>query len=200
MAAVAITRMDLGAAELRAEAGRAKAPAVARRLLALALALVLDGADRASAARQCGMERQTLPGRVRRCNAEGVAGLAGRKSKGRPPKLAAGQREELRQLVETGPDLAAGKVARRRCAGLERRIAETFKVEAHERTVGKLLNKLGYRRLSARPQHPCSDPAAQEAFEKTSPSSPAPPCPRPPPASRSRSGSRTRRASASRAR
>ena len=81
MAAVAITRMDLGAAELRAEAGRAKAPAAARRLPVPAL--VLDGADRASAARQCGMDRQTLPDRVRRCNAEGAAGLADRKSKGR---------------------------------------------------------------------------------------------------------------------
>ena len=164
MAAVAITRMDLGVADLRAEAGRAKAPAVVRRLLALAL--VLEGADRESAARQCGMERQTLRDWVRRYNAEGVDGLADRKSKGRPPKLAAGQREELRLLVETGPDLAADKVVRWRCADLKRKIAETFKVEVHERTVGKLLNKLGYRRLSVRPRHPCSDPAAQEASEK----------------------------------
>ena len=138
--------------------------------------------------------------RARRCYAEGVAGLADRKSKGRPPKLAAGQKEELRLLVEAGPDLAADKVVRWRCADLKRKIAETFKVEVHERTVGKLLNKLGCRRLSVRPRHPCSDPAAQEASEKTSPISPAPPCPMPPPASRSRSGSRTRRASASRAR
>ena len=37
----------------------------------------------------------------------------------------------------------------------------------HERTVGKQLASLGFRRLSARPQHPKSDPDAQEAFKKT---------------------------------
>ena len=44
-----------------------------------------------------------------------------------------------------------------------------FGVTMHERTVGKQLASLGFRRLSARPQHPKSDPDAQEAFKKTSP-------------------------------
>jgi len=39
----------------------------------------------------------------------------------------------------------------------------------HERTVGKQLADLGFRRLSGGPQHPKSDPDAQEAFKKTSP-------------------------------
>jgi len=39
----------------------------------------------------------------------------------------------------------------------------------HERTVGKQLAALGFRRLSVRPQHPKSDPEAQEAFKKISP-------------------------------
>ena len=34
----------------------------------------------------------------------------------------------------------------------------------HERTVGKLLRKLSFRRLSVRPQHPKSDPEAQASF------------------------------------
>jgi hypothetical protein len=38
----------------------------------------------------------------------------------------------------------------------------------HERTVGKQLAALGFRRLSVRPQHPKSDPGAQAAFKKTS--------------------------------
>src|SRR3954452_6211058 len=56
--AVAITRVDLTAAELRAAAGREKDGSAARRMLALAM--VLDGADRKSAAETCGMDRQTL--------------------------------------------------------------------------------------------------------------------------------------------
>ena len=49
---------------------------------------------------------------------------------------------------------------------LKRKIEERFGVTMHERTVGKQLASLGFRRLSARPQHPKSDPDAQEAFKK----------------------------------
>jgi len=48
------------------------------------------------------------------------------------------------------------------------RIEERFGVIMHVRTVGKHLSALGFRRLSVRPRHPESDPAAQEAFKKTS--------------------------------
>ena len=51
---------------------------------------------------------------------------------------------------------------------LQRRIAEAFGVEVHERTVGKYLAALGLRRLQVRPQYPETDPDAQEAFKKTS--------------------------------
>ena len=51
---------------------------------------------------------------------------------------------------------------------LQRRIATAFGVKVHERTVGKYLTTLGYRRLSVRPQHPKTDPVAQESFKKTS--------------------------------
>ncbi len=39
-----------------------------------------------------------------------------------------------------------------------------YNVSLHERTVGKLLHKLSFRRLSVRPQHPKSDPEAQASF------------------------------------
>jgi len=41
-----------------------------------------------------------------------------------------------------------------------------FKVDLHERTVGKLLHKLKMIRLQPRPFHPKSDPKAQEAYKK----------------------------------
>ena len=71
--AVGITRVDLTAGELRAAAGREKNGSAARRMLALAM--VLDGADRKSAAETCGMDRQTLRDWVHRYNAEGLRGL-----------------------------------------------------------------------------------------------------------------------------
>lgn len=65
--AVSITRLDLTASELRKAASGEKNSAVARRILALAL--VLDGLDRKTAAETCGMDRQTLRDWVHRYNA-----------------------------------------------------------------------------------------------------------------------------------
>src|SRR5674536_78391 len=103
-AAVAIGRLDMTASALRAAASREKDGAAARRILALAL--VLDGADRKTAAETCGMDRQTLRDWVHRYNAEGLIGLHDLTPPGPKPKLTAEQQSELAGLVETGPDPA----------------------------------------------------------------------------------------------
>ena len=56
--AVAITRRDMSARALRAAAAKTTDAKAARRMLALAL--VMDGVDRKTAAETCGMDRQTL--------------------------------------------------------------------------------------------------------------------------------------------
>ena len=56
--AVAITRRDLSAGDLRREAARTRDAKAARRMLAIAL--VLEGRSREDAAASCGMDRQTL--------------------------------------------------------------------------------------------------------------------------------------------
>jgi len=139
---------------------------VARRMLAIAL--VLEGADRKSAAETCGMDRQTLRDWAHRYNAEGLAGLENRGGGGRKPRLTPAQKAKLAAWVEAGPDPERDGVVRWRCADLKRRIDAEFGVQLHVRTVGKHLTALGFRRLSVRPQHPKADPAAQEAFKKTS--------------------------------
>src|ERR1035437_10700051 len=96
-AAVSITRRDLMASELRKAARGEKDSAAARRILALAL--VLDGVDRKTAAETCGMDRQALRDWVPRYNATGLAGLRNGKSSGRPPKLTAAQKAVLVELV-----------------------------------------------------------------------------------------------------
>ena len=165
--AVEIAREDLTPAQLRAAAGRAKDGRAARRMLAIAL--VLEGTDRTTAAQTCGMDRQTLRDWVHRFNAEGLAGLVNRRSPGRPARLSPDQKAELAALVEAGPDRARDGVVRWRRIDLKRRIETMFGVTMHERTVGKQLAALGFRRLSVRPQHPKADVVAQEAFKKTSP-------------------------------
>ena len=57
--AVAITRQDLTAAELRREAARSRDAKAARRMLALAL--VLEGQSREAAAETCGCLLYTSP-------------------------------------------------------------------------------------------------------------------------------------------
>jgi transposase len=167
MVAIAITRTDLTAAELRAAAAKSRDAQAARRTLALAL--VLEGVDRETAAVTCGMDRQTLRDWVHRYNAEGLGGLSNRRAAPRSRRLDLGQVGELVSWLEAGPDPATDGVVRWRRQDLRARISERFGVELHERTVGKYLAALGYRRLSVRPRHPRTDPEAQEAFKKTLP-------------------------------
>ena len=165
--ALAITRGEFSAEELRGAARRAADSDQARRLLALAL--VLDGATRTAAARAAGMDRQTPRDWVVRYNAEGVDGLRDRARPGRRPRLNNEQLSALARLVEDGPDIAVHKVVRWRCVDLQAEIKARFKVEVSERHVGRLLKRLHFTRLSVRPRHPQADEAAQQTFKKTSP-------------------------------
>jgi transposase len=166
MAAVAITRTDMSAADLRAAARQCNDARQASRILAIAM--VLDGFSREDAARLCGMDRQTLRDWVHRYNKEGLDGLTDRARSGRPASLSWVEQGKLASWIEEGADLARDGVVRFRRADLRKRIGAEFGVELHERSVGKLLRRLNFRRLSVRPQHPKSDPAAQETFKKTS--------------------------------
>jgi transposase len=164
--ALAITRTEPSASELRGEARRTKDSDQARRLLALAL--VLEGASRTAAARAAGMDRQTLRDWVIRYNAEGVDGLRDRPRSGRRPQLGAAQLAELARLVEEGPDVNVHRVVRWRCVDLQAEIKARFAVEVSERHVGRILKRLKFTRLSVRPRHPQADEAAQQTFKKTS--------------------------------
>ena len=95
----------------------------------LALAAVYDGADRAAGARIGGMDRQTLRDWVHRFDHGGADGLINVKSPGRRPKLSQQQREELKSLVEAGPDEEKDGFARRRCVDLKRVVGARFAVD-----------------------------------------------------------------------
>jgi transposase len=165
MMTVAITRMDLSAADLRQAAGRTQNAKIARRMLALAH--VLEGRSRMAAAQSCAMDRQTLRDWVHRYNANGLEGLFDLPRRNGPePRLSAEQQAAVADWVEQGADLERDGVVRLRRIDLKQRIETTFGVCLHERTVGKLLHKLSFRRLSVRPQHPQSDPAAQASFKQ----------------------------------
>jgi transposase len=159
-------REDYSAEDLRALARRAKDVNQSRRLLSLAA--VRDGMDRGSAAKVGGMDRQTLRDWVHRFNAAGVDGLIDNWTEGPKPRLSAAQMTEFAAIVEAGPDRETDGIVRWRRIDLKRVIAERFGVAFHERHVGKLLKKLGFSHISARPRHPAQDERIVEAFKKTS--------------------------------
>lgn len=165
--AIAITRSELTADELRATAAKSRDGATVRRLLALAL--ILEGHTRTEAAKRSSMERQTLRDWVHRYNLEGVGGLTSGHGPGQPAALTAEQMAELKALVIKGPDPEKHGVVRWRCVDLRAEVARRFTVDVTEGTIGKWLRKLDLTRLQPRPFHPKKDAAAQEAFKKTSP-------------------------------
>ena len=166
MPAAVKLREDYSAEELRALARRSKDVNQTRRLLSLAA--VRDGMDRGPAAKIGGMDRQTLRDWVHRFNAGGPEGLIDNWTEGPKPRLSAERLAELATVVEAGPDRERDGVVRWRRIDLKRVIAERFGVEFHERYVGKLLKKLGFSHISARPRHPAQDERIVEAFKKTS--------------------------------
>ena len=165
-AAIKLTRLEYTPAALRALAAKSDEAAQARRLLAIAM--IHDGASRLDAARQAGMDRQTLRDWVHRYNDTGVDGLLSRKPPGASPKLSQPQMAELRAWVIAGPDPKIHKVVRWRCVDLRAEVARRFSVIVPERTIGKWLRKLRLTQLQPRPYHPKKDAAAQQAFKKTS--------------------------------
>jgi transposase len=167
MSAAVKLRSDFTVVELRGLAAKSGNANQARRLLALAA--VLDGKSREEAALIGGMDRQTLRDWVHRFNRLGPEGLIDKKLPGRKPKLSSHQAEELRRLVESGPDPDTHGVVRWRCVDLKRVLSDRFAVDVSEVSLGRTLKKLGFSHISARPKHPAQKAEAVATYKKTSP-------------------------------
>jgi transposase len=165
MAAVPL-RQDIISEDLRRAARYERDGRVCARMFAIANAL--DGMSREAAARQAGMDRQTLRDWVIRFNAEGVEGLRDRPRSGRRPHLAEGQQAALKAVVLAGPDRERDGIVTWRIEDIrdlaERRYGARYSVSGMHR----LLKSLDLSWMTARPQHPEADLAAQEAFKKSS--------------------------------
>lgn len=158
-------RGDYSAGELRRLARVSKDVRQSSRLLSIAA--VVEGMSRADAARIGGMDRQTLRDWVHRFNASGPEGLVDQWSSGPTSRLSPEQQAELATIVEKGPDRAVDGVVRWRRVDLQRVIKDRFGVDYDTRYVGKLLHRLGFAKLSVRPQHPAQDARIVEEFKKT---------------------------------
>jgi transposase len=182
-------RKDITATALRKKARAEKNGRVAARMLGVAN--ILDGMDRATAARTAGMDW------VHRYNEEGLGGLCDR-PKGRPERALTPQQEkEVEMMVLAEPE---GVLVRWRRKDIKAEIEKRYDVVLSEVSVGRMLRRLGFCRMSARPLHPKNDPEAVEAFKKTSPPAWRKSCPNAPKEKPSSFGSRTKQGSDKRAR
>lgn len=156
-------RAGLSAEQFRAAAKRSRDANQARRLLALAA--IREGRSRTEAARIGGMDRQTLPDWVHAYNQHGIDGLLNAPLPGRPSKLSAAQKDELKDLVRRGPDLEQDGLVRWRLIDLARIIDERHGVKVDADTIGRILAREGYSYLTARPRHPEQDKDAIDLFK-----------------------------------
>ena len=114
-----------------------------------------------------GRSRQFVDEWVGRYRAGGIGALAPKRQPGAAPKLTAGQQEQLKAMLDAGPSPGEGLAAYNGPI-LREKIRETFGKLYSLPGLYALLHRLGYNDLSPRPRHPDTDPAALEAFKKTS--------------------------------
>jgi transposase len=125
--------------------------------------------SRESAARQAGMDRQTLRDWVIRFNAAGVEGLRDRPKSGRPTWLNDGQLATLKAVVLRAPEPERDGVSSWRATDLCRFVEDRFGVRYSENGMLRLLHDLGLSWQKARPVHPEADRKAQARFKKNFP-------------------------------
>lgn len=162
-------RSDYDGDDLRGLAKGSRDAGQVRRLLALAS--VYDGGSRSHAAKIGGVGLQVIRDWVLRFNKHGPDGLIGRKAPGKTPLLNDEQRRVLAAAIEAGPKPCLDGVVRWRLVDLAGWLWEEFGFSVSRQTLGRELRAMGFRKLSARPQHYAQDAEAIEAFKKTSPPS-----------------------------
>src|SRR5271165_554830 len=161
-------RADFDAVAVRCWAKKSKDGPQARRLLALAA--IYEGASRTEAAKIGGVTLQIVRDWVVKFNAQGPAALIDRKAPGQPPRLDDAHRAALAAIIESGPIPAVHGVVRWRIVDLCQWIFEEFRVVVSKQTLSRVLRKMGYRKLSARPRHHAQAEGAIEDFKKVFPS------------------------------
>ena len=161
------------------------------------IGLAKQGQTAPQISQMLGVSRRQLQHWVHQYNALGLDGLVDRRRGGNQRRLSDAQEQQIREYLDQQAADPHGGL--RRAEDLRTWIAQQFGELYSLPGVYNLLHRLGYSCLMPRPRHHKADPAAQEAFKKTSWSRSGR-SPKRIRTRRSKSGSRTKPASASRAR
>lgn len=139
--------------------------AVARSRLIL-VRLVLQGMPVTVAAELLGLNPSQACEWIRRFNQQGPDGLCNRPRRSRPSRLKPDLVESFKARVRAGA-LEKDGVHVLRGRDFQRILREEFQADCSLGGAYFILHRLGFSSLCPRPQHPSSDPAAQEDFKKT---------------------------------
>jgi transposase len=123
--------------------------------------------EREQIAAAVGRSRQFVDEWVGRYRKGGVDALVPKPQPGATRRLSAEQEAQLCAMLEAGPPPEEG-IAAYNGPILREKIEQRFGKVYSLNGVYKLLHRLGYNDLMPRPRHPDTDPAALEAFKKTS--------------------------------
>jgi transposase len=153
--------------ELRSLARIESNPRMVLRLHAVALAK--SGKTAPEVAAEVGYSRRGVQSWIHWYNHGGVEELRNQGGRGRKPTLSEAEREKLKQRLDGGPLPERDEgVCTLRGRDVRRILREEFGKVRCLSAVYNLLHEIGYNDLVPRPQHQDADPAALEAFKKTS--------------------------------
>lgn len=113
-----------------------------------------------------GRSRQFVDEWVKRYRHGGLSALRAKKQPGGTPRLTAAQKQELRQLLDAGPQEGVDPRSSFFGEDIRQLIHRHFGKLYSLSGTYKLLHGLGYSWLCPRPRHPQGDPVAAEAFKK----------------------------------
>lgn len=137
------------------------------RMRLMLIRLVLGGMAASKAGQLVGLRESQACLWVRRFNASGPAGLQSLPKTPRRSRLKPERIEQFKQRVLNGPTPSDG-VSVLRGKDFQRILKDEFSAKCSLGGVYYILHKLDFSNLCPRPQHPESDPVAQEEFKKTS--------------------------------
>jgi transposase len=130
-----------------------------------AVILAKQGDPAPQIARALGVSRRAVPAWVATYNRAGLEALPDRPHPGRMPILPRDQEARFRERIEA-PPRPEDAVCELRGADIRRILEQEFAARYTLDGVYKLLHRLGYSELMPRPQHPETQPEAQEFFKE----------------------------------
>ena len=121
--------------------------------------------ERQEIAAVVGRSRQFVDQWVGRYRRGGLPALVPKRQPGAVPKLSESEQQELRAMLEAGPDASEGLAAYNGPI-LREKIAQRFGKLYSLPGIYVLLHRLGYNDLMPRTTHPDTDPERLDAFKK----------------------------------